>query len=130
MTWLDDVKAAYGEPAMEAGPIKRAGFEDDPAHEITSRVWFPGNVNHCIKIKRYARAWVVTVGSHRGQMPYADVTFPAEPTDEQMRAILTLTGFCSSPAPTCVVCGKPSKDAECGECFTRDDAAAARRADA
>jgi len=27
------------------------------------------------------------------------------------------------PAPdeTCVICGKPSKDAECGECFTRED---------
>lgn len=30
---------------------------------------------------------------------------------------------------TCVVCGKPSKDAECGECFVREDAAAVRRAD-
>lgn len=128
MTWLDDVNAAYGNPRMEAGPIRRARFEDDPEHEITSRVWFPGNVNHCVQIKRYARSWVVTVGAH-SRMPHAEVTFRDEPTDEQMRAVLTLTGFCTSPNPTCVICGKPSKDAECGDCFVREDADAVRRAD-
>jgi hypothetical protein len=95
--WLDDIKNAYGEPRLEAGPIKRRSFEDDPAHELTSRVWFPANVNHCVSLKRYAKWWVVTVGSHRHGMPYAEVTFKAEPTDDQMRALLAMTGFCDSP---------------------------------
>jgi hypothetical protein len=94
--WLDDIKTAYGEPR------KRRSFEDDPApaHEITSRVWFPANVNHCVIVKRYAKWWVVTVGSHRRGMPHAEVTFTVEPTDDQMRALLALTGFCQSPKAT------------------------------
>lgn len=96
MTWLDDIKAAYGEPRAQAGPIKRNGFEDDPTHEITSWVWFPGAVNHCVKVKQYAKSWRVTLSAHRS-MPHAEVTFREEPTDEQMRALLALTGFCSMP---------------------------------
>lgn len=96
MTWLDDVKAAYGKPRLEAGPIKRSRFEDDPEHEITSWVWFPNNINHCIRIKRYAKSWVVTLSAHTRAVATAEITLFAEPTDELMRSLLALTGFCGS----------------------------------
>jgi hypothetical protein len=35
----------------------------------------------------------------------------------------------AGPDETCVICGAPSSDVECDDCFDREDIAAVRRAD-
>ena len=109
MTWLDDVIAVYGEPRLRWDDPDKAVRQRDDEGEYVKRawVWFPGNRNHHISIKRYSRwesfaerttydYWVITVGAHRVEMPSVEWATRTEPDDDLMRMLLQATGFCGS----------------------------------
>lgn len=105
MGWLDDVIAAYGEPAVRADEPQKIR-RDNGTSWRRCWVWFPGDParNHNIAIDEYRRwddfkarttysYWVVNIGSHLTTMPSVEWSSRTEPDDELMDQLMALTGF-------------------------------------